>query len=214
MKTIPIKEIEEHSEDRLAEICQALGHGELICLPCKGNYRLVADLMSEEAVSRLLQSKHRTHQAPSLVFLSDHSMLHQVTDSVDPVARQLASELWPGPLTILFSASPALPQKVVKQLSKANGRIGVRVPEDEIVKSIVKCYGRPLLVSSANREKKSGSYSPAQVRKNFMGQVLLFVDAGDLRPESASTVVSVDAGQVTITRPGAISQEKLASITG
>ena len=64
--------------------------------------------------------------------------------------------------------------------------------------------GRPLLVSSANPESKHGESSPAQVRKNFLGRVDLFVDAGDLPPAPPSTVVDPDAQGLVITREGAV----------
>ena len=190
-------------------IAKVLSAGGLVCLPCNSSYRIVADLTNEGAVTRLLQSKRRTKKAPSLVFVDGLAMLSKVTDQIDPVAEKLASRLWPGPLTILVDAHPDLPSKVTKQLCQANGKLGVRVPDDLLLRQVIKKFGRPLLVSSANKEKKSGAGSPAQVRKNFVSRVDLFVDAGDLPPSASSTVVDVSDGKIVITRPGALSQEQI-----
>ena len=64
-------------------------------------------------------------------------------------------------------------------------------------------------VSSANREKKAGAGSAAQVRKNFLGRVDLFVDAGDLKPAPSSTVVDLIDGKPVLTRPGALSEDEI-----
>jgi len=213
MKIIPLRDMDLDSE-QLDEVVQVLSDGGLICLPCSGSYRILADLTNEKAVNRLLQSKRRTSKAPSLVFVGDNAMLAAVADKIDPLAIKLAQRLWPGQVTILFDAHPDLPPRVVKQLCKANGKLGVRVPLDGLARRVVKQLGRPVLVSSANKEHKAGAGSPAQVRKTFRDRVDVFLDAGDLPPRPASTVVDVRAGRLAVTRPGAISQEQLDAVQG
>lgn len=208
MKTIPLQAIETQPA-LFDEICAALLDGGVVCLPCESTYRILADLTSEVAVNRLMASKRRTRQAPSLVFIDSEKMLYQVAARVEPVALRLARQLWPGQLTILFDPHPDLPAKVVKQLAKATGTIGVRVPFNLLARRIVTGVKRPLLVSSANREAKQGAGSAAQVRKNFANRIDLFVDAGDLPPGPSSTVVAIVDGQVKVTRPGAIDAERV-----
>ncbi len=205
MKTLPVKAVLE-DEGAQAEVVRVLEQGGLVCAPCTGAYRILADLTSEGAVSRLLQSKRRTARAPSLVFVADAAMLARVAAEVSPLARRLAKALWPGPLTVLFEPHPDLPAGVIKQLCKSSGKIGVRVPADPLAQALVGRFRRPLLVSSANREKRAGAGSAAQVRKNFLGRVDLFVDAGDLKPCPSSTVVDLVDGRPVLTRPGALGE--------
>ncbi|HOX42009.1 MAG TPA: L-threonylcarbamoyladenylate synthase [Myxococcota bacterium] len=205
MKTLPLKLVLEDAS-ALAEVARVIEQGGLVCAPCTGAYRILADLNNEDAVSRLLQSKRRTGRAPSLVFVADAAMLGQVAAEISPLARRLVKAMWPGPLTILFEPHAELPAAVVKQLCKSSGKIGVRVPADPLAQALVRGLCRPVLVSSANREKKAGAGSAAQVRKNFLGRVDLFVDAGDLKSSPASTVVDLVDGQPVVTRPGAVSE--------
>jgi len=212
MKTIKLENLELQPE-LYEEIERVLKSEGVVCLPCNSSYRIVADLKSETAVNRLLQSKHRTRKAPSMVFIDGEPMLDAIASNIDPVARKLARKVWPRPLTILFDAHDDLPPKVVKQLSKANGKIGVRVPSSPVVKKIISRLGGPLLVSSANREQKQGAGSPAQIRKNFANRIDIFIDAGDLSPNGeSSTVVDVEKGAVTVTRAGAVSADEIAGI--
>jgi L-threonylcarbamoyladenylate synthase len=203
MRTIPLHSLEENP-NLYQEIGTALLEGGLVCLPCGPSYRVVADLMSEEAVQKLLQSKRRTQKAPGLVFVGDVSMLCQVTEEVCPLRKLLMQKYWPGPLTILFTPHPDLPKKVIKPLLKSNGKLGVRIPDYPLVQRLVHAIGRPILVSSANPERKHGANSAAQVRKNFNGRVDVFIDAGDLQPAPASTVIDVVDGQLSLTREGAL----------
>jgi L-threonylcarbamoyladenylate synthase len=189
------------------EVRETLVGGGLACIPCGGRYRLLADLTNEEAVLALMQSKGRVREAPALVFISGEDELGRVAAEVEPLALALARRLWPQPLTIRVKPNPDLPAKVLKQLGGARGRIGVRVPSDALARAILARVGRPLLVSSANREHKAGASSPAQVRKTFGARVDVFIDRGDLVPEAASTVIDVRDGAIVITRAGAVSAE-------
>jgi L-threonylcarbamoyladenylate synthase len=195
------------------EVCRSvapvLEAGGLVCLPCGGRYRLLADVTNANAVLLLMQSKGRIRKAPALVFIDSEEHLALVADHVDPMALRLARALWPQPLTIRVTPHPDLPAEVLKQLGRSKSRIGVRIPGDELVRSLVRTVDRPLLVSSANKEKKAGDSSPAQVRRSFAGHVDLFVDQGDLSPEPLSTVIDVKNGKVVIERAGAISAARL-----
>ncbi len=196
----------------LGDVSRILDEGGVVCLPCNGTYRLFADVTNEDAVMRLFQSKRRVHKAPCLVFIDSISRLHKVTDTVDPVARALAQKLWPAPLTILFSASNDLPRRVVRELTKANGKLGVRIPQNPLSHRVVESFGGPVLVSSANRGRKSGETSPAQVRQNFLGRIDFFLDAGDLNRVPSSTVIDVENNAIDVIRVGAVSEEQIEEI--
>lgn len=204
MKTIDLRnDSGDHIYNEAAEVLRS---GGLVCLPCNGRYRILADLWNKSAVMELLQSKRRVRKAPSLVFVADEAMLEETVDGVDATSHKLIESFWPGPLTILFDPHPDLPRNVSKELSRANGRLGVRVPDDELVRGVVRAFGGPVLVSSANREKKPGETSPAQIRRNFGNRVALFLEKGDLADQGHSTVVEVDDGQVRVTRAGMLDE--------
>ncbi len=200
------------SSDKLQHIVNVLDSGAVVCLPCNGTYRLLADLADEDAVMSVIQAKRRISKAPSLVFVSDEKMLDEIADEIDPKARQLMKALWPGPLTIRFDATRELPREVRKILVKATGKVGVRIPDDEFCHQVVKKLGRPVYVSSANKENKRGETSPAQIRQNFFGRIGLFVDAGDLSSGPSSTVVEVKKGDVKVVRQGHVPAEKITEV--
>jgi L-threonylcarbamoyladenylate synthase len=142
------------------------------------------------------------------VFIHEEKAIWKVAARVPGAARKLARQFWPGPLTLLVEPHEELPTQLTRQLE--TNRIGVRISDSPLIREIVSSFGKPVLVSSANRQRKAGASSPAQIRKNFMSKVALFVDAGDLQAGATSTVVEIDAeGAITVTRPGTISAEAI-----
>ncbi len=199
-------------QETLQSVVDVLERGGVVCLPCNGTYRLFSDVTNEDAVMRLLQSKRRVQKAPSLVFIDSISRLHTVTDDVDPVASALMKKFWPAPLTIRFSASSDLPRDVVRELTKATGKIGVRMPQNPLSHRVVEEFGGPVYVSSANRGRKSGETSAAQVRQNFGRRIDYFLDAGDLNPVPSSTVIDVEKNDIDVVRSGAVPDDKVEQV--
>jgi len=210
METIKLDEIKdlEALSTRLASV---LDQGGLVCLPCNGAYRIVADLGNVDAVMEVLQSKQRTHKTPALIFVDSEARLESVAVGLHPHAQALARALWPQPLTIRIELRDELPRKVVKLLGGKKAKVGVRVPGNVLVRAVTEKLGRPLFVSSANRQKKAGESSPAQVRKTFAARVDVFIDAGDMQ-KTPSTVVDIVDGELSVERLGVISKEVLEGV--
>jgi len=199
--------------DLAAEAASVIREGGLVCLPYAGRYRLFADLLNNDAVTRLMQAKSRIKAAPALVFIKDASDLDLVTEEVPALARKIASELWPQPITIRVTPNSDIPSKVLKQLGGKKMRFGLRTPENGLAHEVVKAVGSPLLVSSANRQKKSGASSSAQVAKTFGAYIDLFINEGDLSPEQASTIITIVNDAVVIERLGAVDEATIENCT-
>lgn len=206
MKIIPIAD----APARVAEITQALTEGGLACFPVNGTYRLAADATSDAAITRLGQSKRRVRNHPALVLIADLGASRGIVDGASwPITQRLAGELWPGPLTLALPPSSKLAPKVRKLLAHATGRIGVRVPDDPLAAQVLRAFGRPLLLSSANLERKPGASSAAAVRQRFVGAVDVWVDAGDVTPTASSTIVELTETSWKVVRDGAVPRARL-----
>lgn len=210
MKTILLRDLEANPA-LYREIADALEKGGLVCHPSSSGYKLVVDLGSPAAVTAMLQAKRRVGNAPALVFLPEKKWVDKVAETVTEDARKLMRAFWPGSVTLLFAASQELDPKVRKPLTKAKGWLGVRVPDDPVCLAVVRAFGRPLLVSSANLASKQGAHSLAQVKKNFGSTLNLLVDAGDLSQGGKSTLVDVSGAKTSVVREGDVSEEQVRS---
>jgi L-threonylcarbamoyladenylate synthase len=208
LKTIPLASV-TGEPSRYREIANVLNDGRLVCFPTSRVYKLAADLNSPTAVAALLQAKRRVKNAPGLVFIAEAKWVEEVAAPISSEARALMDAFWPGDVTLLLEASDLIHPKVRKSLIKAKGWLGVRIPADEVSLGIVREFGRPVLVSSANLAEKQGAYSVAQVRKNFGRTVDLLIDGGDLSGGPTSTLVNLTKDGPKVVRAGAIPAEEI-----
>ncbi|MDJ0766430.1 MAG: L-threonylcarbamoyladenylate synthase [Myxococcota bacterium] len=208
MKTIPLVAFQSSPSNQSA-IKETLENGSLICFPAASDYKLGADLSSRRAITAMLQAKRRVNNAPTLVFVPDVSWVDKLVANISDQARRLMTDLWPGPLTLLFQPSDYLEPRVRKTLTKAKGWLGLRMPDDEISRTVLGVFKKPLLVSSANLSKKHGAQSVAQVRKNFGRTVDYLIENGDINGASKSTLVDLTRAVPEVIRRGAISEEAI-----
>lgn len=199
----------------LAELVATLRAGGLVCVPVRGAYRLVVDAVCEPAVNRLMQLKRRTSNRPALVLVPDLASAAVIVDGTRwPTTQKLARSFWPGGLTLVLPPSDDLPIKVKKVLTRATGKIGVRVSSDPIAAELVRAFAGPLLASSANLERKVGAGSAAAIRARFAGKIDAWIDSGDPAAEPASTLVEVNADGWAMVREGAIGRAALEHVAG
>lgn len=211
MKVVPNAEAAQRAD----EIAKVLADGGLACFPVRGTYRIAADVRSEDAITRLMQSKRRAKNHPTLIAVPDLASAKSVVQGTAwKLTKKLADKLWPGPLTMVLPPSEDLPPKVKKLLTRATGKLGVRVPDDPLASTILRSFKGPLLLSSANLEQKPGASSAATVRQRFVNAVDIWVDAGDVPPSPPSTVVEVTEKAWKLIRTGAISAADIERVAG
>jgi len=162
-------------------------------------YGLGADPLNEAAVLRIRELKGRDDRKPILLLLADLSEVDRFIAVRSPLFTQLAERFWPGPLTIVDTASE-LPDALTAQ-SKT---IGVRLPNDETVRTLVRCCGGALTATSANTSGSPPAATAQSVADYFGETVDLIVDCGESTLLEPSTVVDVSTGVAQIVRAGAV----------
>src|SRR5262249_54993925 len=117
-----------------------------------------------------------------------------------PVARRLADQFWPGPLTLLLPA----PAGVAQAVASGTGRVGVRVPADTVARALCAAFGRPLTATSANVSGEVARADPGEVARRWQDRIDMLLDAGRTRGGEPSTIVDVTATPPALIRAGAI----------
>lgn len=190
------------------KVVDTINSGGIACFACNGNYRLAVNFDDQDAVMALLQSKRRVARTPGLVFTQDVKSAMKISD-LEKDTVGLVQRFWPGALTLLVEPNNNLSKKILKQITSKQGKLGVRVPNCQFTQSVLKACGKNLLISSANRVKKHGETSPAQIQKNFAATVDVFIHQGDLTPGARSTIVDSSDGKLTIVREGEVSEGEI-----
>lgn len=189
---------------------QALKEGKLVVLPTDTVYGLAATARSPEAIDRLFAAKGRPDDKPIPLLLSDPDRMHVVCATVPAAAHCLAEYFWPGPLTIVLPKIGDLPPNLTTLPT-----VGVRVPDHDLTRAVIRAMGGALAVTSANQ---SGGENPLAVVEAFeqLGQsVTYYMDDGPAPGGTPSTVVTFDkAGEPRILREGPITEGELRAVIG
>ncbi|HEY8398802.1 MAG TPA: L-threonylcarbamoyladenylate synthase [Flavihumibacter sp.] len=156
-------------------IVDTLREGGIIIYPTDTIYGIGCDIFQHKAIERICQIKQIAPAKAQLSFICyDLSDLSQYTKSIStPLYRMLKSHL-PGPYTFILPASKEVP----KILKSRKDTIGLRVPDNEIARNIVKELGRPILSASLPGEMVEEYTDPEMMQENFGKLVDLVVDGG------------------------------------
>jgi L-threonylcarbamoyladenylate synthase len=127
----------------------------------------------------------------------------QVIEQLGPlpaVASGLAARFWPGPLTLLVSAPPALAAAV----SAGTGRVGVRVPAHAVARDLCAACGRVLTATSANLSGQPATNDPDVVAASLDPSIDVLLDAGRTAGGQPSTIIDVSGTTPLLVREGAV----------
>ena len=162
-------------------------------------YGLGADPFNSSAVARIRTLKGRDDK-PILLLISDLDQLERLVVESSQEFSDLAEKFWPGPLTIIGKAVDDLPDEI----TAGTGTVGVRLPNDETVRQLVRDCGGVLTATSANPAGRSPARSAEEVRAYFPEGIDLIVDGGEVTATEPSTVLDATTSPPRIVREGAI----------
>ena len=195
----------------IAEGAALILAGQPVAVPTETVYGLAADATSSEAVARIYAAKGRPSFNPLIVHVADLAMA-ETLGAFGDFERALAEALWPGPLTLVVPRRGGCP---VATLATAGlDTIAIRVPAHRAMQALIAASGRPLAAPSANA---SGGISPtraAHVAASLAGRIALVIDDGPCAAGLESTIARVVDGRVVVLRPGPVTSEQLAAISG
>jgi len=179
--------------------------GGIVIFPTRTLYGIGVDAFNSEAVNRVFQVKQRATRKPLSVLINSIDDVASLAAKIPAATLQLMEIFWPGRLTIVFSARPA----VLSNLTGGTGKIGIRIPEHPVAVSLVTSYGRPLTGTSANLSGQPGTHCVDDLPSGIIKGADCVIDSGKLKGGMGSTVVDVTTMPPTIIREGEVSKEEL-----
>jgi L-threonylcarbamoyladenylate synthase len=190
--------------DAPARAAETIRAGGLIVLPTDTVYGVAANPWEPEAVAALYAAKDRPPAKAIPVLLAGEGDAAQVARDVPPLASKLAAAFWPGSLTIALPRLESVPD-IVSSLPT----IGVRVPDHDGTRAIIRACSGVLAVTSANHSGQPDSLTARQAADALGNRVALVLDGGRCPGGVPSTVVDVSGGVLRIVRPGPIDEATL-----
>ena len=186
------------SEQKLQTAVSTLRDGGVSAFPTDTVYAFGCDLMSKKGIEKLIKLSGK--RRPDFSFVChDISQAMQYTATLDqPVFREM-KRVFPGAFTIIVKASP----QVTRLFGTNKKTVGIRIPDNEIARSLAQALGNPLLSTSLHDEDVILDYmtDPKRIEEKMRGKVDLVVDGGS-GGNQPSTVVDFTEGDATIVRQG------------
>lgn len=190
----------EYSQETIQRAVRVVANGGVIAFRTDTFYGLGADPFDRATLQRIKELKDREDNKPILIVISDRDQVERFIASPSPSFQHLSEEFWPGALTLIGKARP----EVAAEITAGTGTIGVRLPNDERVRALVRACGGALTATSANPSHETPASTAAAVEHYFAERIDLIVDDGESQTDAPSTVVDASGDEPKLIREGVI----------
>ena len=194
----------------MEEAAAILRAGGVVAFPTETVYGLGANGFDAAACAKIYEAKGRPSDNPLILHIAHRSMLDEVALAVPEMAERLLAAFCPGPLTLVLRRRAAVPASITGGLAT----VGVRLPENDVARALIRAAGFPLAAPSANTSGRPSPTTAAAVLTDLAGRIPLILDGGPCRFGVESTIVDVTGDAAVILRPGAITREMLEEVAG
>jgi len=187
-----------------------LASGQLVAIPTETVYGLAGNALDEKAVLQIFKSKNRPRFDPLIVHLASIDQVYDYVENIPDELKALAEIFWPGALTLLLPKKDIIPDLVTSGL----GKVGVRVPNHPLTRSLLELLDFPLAAPSANPFGYISPTSASHVQHHLGEKLAYILDGGLCEVGLESTIVGMEQGQVIIYRLGGVSVGAIEEVVG
>ena len=192
------------TEQARIEAAKIIAGGGVIAFRTDTFYGLGVDPLNRAAIARIKELKGREGDKPILLLISDADEVDRFVEQSD-FLKLVAKGKWPAPLTLIGVSRPEVPV----ELTAGTNSLGVRLPDDDNVRSLVRACGGALTATSANVSGQPPARTAKEVENYFPQGIDLIIDGGDATATHPSTVLDLSGSEARLVREGAISREEL-----
>lgn len=184
----------------IQKIVDILRDGGIIIYPTDTVYGMGCDITNNRAVEKVARIKEIKIEKSNFSFIcSDFSHLSLYTKPINNSIFKLIKKNFPGPFTFILEANNNVP-KYFKGKKKT---VGIRIPDNNIIRDIVSELGNPILSTSIHDEDEILEYTtdPELIHEKYKDVVDVVIDGGpgELTP---STIVDCTGNEIEIIREG------------
>ena len=184
----------------ILKIVEILRDGGVIIYPTDTIYGIGCDITKPKAVDRVARIKNVKPEKADFSFIFYD--LSNISDYCKPIPNgifKLMKKNLPGPFTFILNANSNIP-KLFRSTKK---NIGIRIPQNNIIREIVRELGNPILSTSVRDKDTITEYTtdPELIHEKYGDLVDLVIDGG-FGGNIPSTVIDCLGNEPVITRQG------------
>jgi tRNA threonylcarbamoyl adenosine modification protein (Sua5/YciO/YrdC/YwlC family) len=179
---------------------EVLKKGGVVVYPTDTIYGIGCDLMNRKSIERLCRIMDIKPQKLDLSFIcNDLSHISEFVHRIDTPVFKLLKKALPGPYTFILESSNRVP----KILDVNKKTVGIRIPDHNIPRQIVRELQNPLITTSIKDDDQIKAYTtdPEEIYDDFKNLVDIVIDGG-AGGNIPSTVVDCTNNEITIVRQG------------
>jgi tRNA threonylcarbamoyl adenosine modification protein (Sua5/YciO/YrdC/YwlC family) len=183
----------------ISTVTECLLGGGIIIYPTDTIYGLGCDIFQQKAIEKICRIKNVAPQKAQLSFVCyDLSDLSRYTKGISTPLYRMLKEHLPGPYTFILPASREVP----KILQSKKNTIGLRIPDNNIARGIVRQLHHPILSASLPGEMVEEYTDPDLIYENFKDSVDIVINGGQggMIP---STIIDCTKDEYEVVRMGA-----------
>ena len=184
--------------------------GGTVAFPTETVYGIGANALDYKAAKMIYEAKGRHSDNPLIVHINEISQLKKIAVNIPLISEPLIRTFWPGPITMIFKKSAAVPDATTGGLDT----IAIRMPRNKISLALIKESGCPIAAPSANISGKPSPTSADHVIKDLDGKVNIILDGGSTQIGIESTVIDLTEQIPILLRPGAVTLETIKKTIG
>lgn len=185
---------------KIAHIVEVLRNGGVIIYPTDTIYGLGCDIFNSKAIERVSRIKGLNHKKVNLSFVCyDLSDITNYASTMSTPVFKVLKRALPGPFTFIMNASSRTP-KFVHTTKKT---VGIRIPDNNISREIVKQLGNPIISTSLRHDDSIKEYltDPLEIFSKYKNLVDIVIDGGPGK-NIPSTVVDCTDESFMVLREG------------
>jgi len=168
---------ENPNERIIRSITETLHKGGIIIYPTDTVYGIGCDITNQKAVEKVARFKGvKVENAMFSFICSDLSHLSDYTRPIPNTVFKLMKNHFPGPFTFILGAN----KKVPNYFKGKKKSVGIRVPDNAIIRAIVEELGNPILSTSLHHEDAILKYltDPELIYERYKDIADIVIDGG------------------------------------
>jgi Sua5/YciO/YrdC/YwlC family protein len=180
------------------KVVNILKEGGIVIYPTDTVYAIGCDALNVRAIERICKIKNINPQKTKLsIICEDLSNISEYAKVSNNVFKLMKRNL-PGPFTFILNATGNLPK-----IYRNRKEVGIRVPDNNIIITLVRELGNPILTTSIRSKDDLMEYctDPELIEEEY-GQLVDIVIDGDYGGLEPSTIVDCTGEEIEIVRQG------------
>ncbi|MCL2290483.1 MAG: L-threonylcarbamoyladenylate synthase [Bacteroidetes bacterium] len=182
------------------QVADCLRAGGIVIFPTDTIYGMGCDIYKPKAVEKIISIMGDKKKKDALSFICHD--LSQLSDFTTPIENQIFKAMkraLPGPYTFILNANNHVP----KMVHGAKKTVGIRVPDNDIIRAIIEELGHPVFSTSIKDDDEIVEYTtdPELIYEKYGHLVDIVVDGG-YGDNVPSTIVDCTSGSIEVIREG------------